>query len=76
MTLQDSVKLYNGYTNEPFPFLVNDRTIFSKQSIFASNNPLIYLEITYYKLTVSEKIRIINNRFLVYLQEILVNMDF
>ena len=48
----DFMKFYIEFTKEPFPFLVNDTTLPSDNSR------------TYYEMTVSEKIKIINNKYI------------
>ena len=48
------MKLDKDYTKEPYSFLVNDATL-------SSDNPLRFRN-TLYKMTVTEKIKTINNK--------------
>ena len=80
---KDSMKLYKDYTKEPYSFLVNDTTLSSDNPLRLRKNLLLR--------SISEKIKAINNkieqnkaqynfdkllRFLLYHQEMLVNMNF
>ena len=51
-SFKDFIKLYNDYTKEPFPFLVI-------VTILPSDNPLRSRKKSYYRMTVSEKIKTI-----------------
>ena len=51
----DFMKLYKDYSKEPYSFLVNDTTL-------SSDNPLQFRKKRITKMTVSEKIKTINNK--------------
>ena len=66
------MKLDIDYTKEPYSFSVTDVTL-------SSDNPLRFRKNLLQKLSISEKIKVIDNkivRFLLYHQEMLVNMNF